>query len=146
MSASTTGLSPGRRIHALFRSQFFLFLLVGGTAAAVNFLSRIVVNHWVGYAWSVAIAFGFGVITAFVLNRLFVFKGSSRSVHHQATWFLVVNLFGFLQTLVVSILLAEYAFPAWGFYWHAESIAHMIGIVLPLISSYFGHKYLSFRH
>ncbi|MDQ7996434.1 MAG: GtrA family protein [Luteibacter sp.] len=146
MSASTSHASTWRRVQALLRSQFFLFLLVGGTAAAVNFLSRIVVNNWLGYGWSVAIAFGFGVVTAFVLNRLFVFKGSTQSIHHQATWFVVVNLFGFLQTLAVSLLLAEYAFPAWGFNWHAEAIAHMIGIVLPLISSYFGHKYLSFRH
>jgi len=146
MTASSASRPLGHRLRHLLRSQFVLFLLVGGTAAAVNFLSRLVINLWTSYAVAVVIAFGFGVLTAFVLNRLFVFKGSNRSIHHQMTWFLVVNLFGLAQTLAVSVLLAQYVFPASAFHWHADSVAHIIGILFPLISSYFGHKYLSFRH
>lgn len=138
--------SPIGRVRTLLRSQFVLFLVVGGAAAAVNFLSRIVINRWTGYAWSVAIAYCIGMATAFVLNRLFVFKESGRSMRHQMTWFVLVNAFALLQTLAVSVLLAKVAFPAIGFQWHAEAVAHMIGITLPLVSSYFGHKYLSFRH
>jgi putative flippase GtrA len=84
--------------------------------------------------------------TAFVLNRLFVFKQSTRPMRHQATWFVVVNAFALVQTLAVSVLLAKAVFPAVGFHWHPEAVAHLIGIMLPLVSSYFGHKYLSFRH
>jgi putative flippase GtrA len=146
MIADSVGTPLRDRVHNLLRSQFVLFLLVGGTAAAVNFISRMVVNLWTSYALAVVIAFGFGVLTAFVLNRLFVFKGSKQAIHHQVTWFLVVNLIGLAQTFVVSVLLAQYAFPAIGFRWHTESAAHVVGIMVPLISSYFGHKYLSFRH
>lgn len=135
-----------RRARGFIRSQFVLFLAVGGAAAAVNFGSRLVINQWIGYVPAVVLAFGVGVLTAFVLNRLFVFKGSSQAVHHQAAWFLLINLAGLAQTLAVSVFLAHYAFPWIGFHWHAESVAHMIGIVFPLASSYFGHKYLSFRH
>lgn len=146
MSADSVGLPTRYRVRQILRSQFVLFLLVGGTAAAVNFLSRMVINRWTTYLVAVIVAFCFGVITAFVLNRLFVFKGSNRSIHHQMTWFLLVNLFGLVQTVAVSVLLAQYVFPTNNFRWHADSVAHIIGILVPLISSYFGHKYLSFRH
>ncbi|MET4676132.1 putative flippase GtrA [Luteibacter sp. PvP120] len=135
-----------RRLRDLMKSQFVLFLIVGGSAAVVNFLSRVVINHWTSYAWSVGLAYVIGMTTAFVLNRLFVFKGSSQAVHHQALWFILVNLFALVQTLIVSVVLAKYGFPAIGFTWHPEAVAHAIGIMLPLVSSYFGHKYLSFRN
>jgi len=138
--------SLSERVHELLRSQFVLFLIVGGVAAAVNFGSRMLINQWTGYAWSVALAYCIGMATAFVLNRLFVFKQSTRPMRHQATWFVLVNAFALLQTLAVSVLLARIAFPAVGFHWHPDAVAHMVGIMLPLVSSYFGHKYLSFRH
>lgn len=141
-AATTTRM---QRLCGILRSQFALFLIVGGSAAAVNFVSRMIINHWIGYAWSVGLAYVIGMSTAFILNRLFVFRDSSRAVHHQAFWFVVVNLFALLQTLGVSLLLANYAFPASGFSWHPEATAHATGIMLPLLSSYFGHKYLSFR-
>jgi putative flippase GtrA len=146
MTATSLSGSLTDRLRALLRSQFVLFLIVGGLAAAVNFASRMLINQWTSYAWSVAIAYCIGMATAFVLNRLFVFKQSTRSMRHQATWFVVVNAFALLQTLAVSVLLAKMVFPDVGFHWHPEAVAHMIGIVLPLASSYFGHKYLSFRH
>jgi putative flippase GtrA len=146
MTASRPPGTLGERVHALLRSQFVLFLIVGGMAAAVNFCSRVLINKWTGYAWSVAIAYCIGMATAFVLNRLFVFKQSTRPVRHQATWFIIVNAFALLQTLAVSVLLARVVFPAADFEWHPDAVAHMIGIMLPLVSSYFGHKYLSFRH
>ncbi len=130
----------------LVRGQFVLFLIVGGAAALVNFVARLILNRWMDYAPAVAGAFAFGVLTAFILNRLFVFKESRRAVHHQAGWFLLINLAGLAQTLGVSVFLAHYAFRWLGFHWHDESVAHMIGIAFPLVSSYFGHKYLSFRH
>ncbi|WP_089976895.1 GtrA family protein [Luteibacter sp. UNCMF331Sha3.1] len=130
----------------MLRSQFVLFLVVGGVAAAANFASRIAFNHWIGYAWAVTLAYCIGMATAFALNRLFVFKHSSQAVHHQAIWFVVVNLFALAQTLAVSVLLAKVVFPRVGFAWHPDSVAHLVGIMLPLVSSYFGHKYLSFRH
>lgn len=134
------------RLHELLKSQFVLFLLVGGAAAGVNFFSRMAINHWTSYAWAVGGAYLIGMATAFVLNRLFVFKQSTQAVHHQALWFILVNAFALVQTLAVSVVLAKYVFPATGFIWYPEAVAHAIGIMLPLVSSYFGHKYLSFRH
>ncbi len=86
------------------------------------------------------------MITAFVLNRMFVFDTATNSLRNQALWFTVVNLAAVLQTLVISVALADYIFPAMRLMAQRETIAHGIGVMVPAITSYVGHKYLSFRH
>jgi putative flippase GtrA len=128
------------------RKQFLYFILTGGVAAVVNFSSRIVLSHWMSYAEAIATAYAMGMLTAFVLNRLFVFREASNPLYHQAFWFTVVNLAAVLQTLLVSLGLARLLFPAIHFRWHPESVAHAFGVAFPVLTSYIGHKRLSFRN
>ena len=55
-----------------------------------------------------------------------------------------MNLAGVIQVLLISIGLADYAFPAIGFTWHAQDVAHVAGVAAPIFTSYLGHKYFSF--
>jgi hypothetical protein len=41
--------------------------------------------------------------------------------------------------------LAQYVFPAIGFSFYPEAVAHAVGVIFPVFTSFFGHKYLSFR-
>lgn len=125
--------------------QLTYFVLAGGIAAAVNFLTRIALSVWIPYSAAIAIAYLFGMLTAFVLNRAFVFRGATNPMHHQAIWFTLINLLALLQTLAVSLMLARYVFPRLGFNWHRELVAHAIGVATPILTSYIGHKRLSFR-
>ena len=125
--------------------QFVKFLFAGGTAAAANFGSRIVLSLWLPYVPSIVIAYCIGMVTAFVLNRMFVFVASSNRLHTQALWFIVVNLAAVAQTVLISLLLARWAFPQLGMDWHPETIAHAFGVAVPVVTSYFGHLHLSFR-
>jgi putative flippase GtrA len=50
-----------------------------------------------------------------------------------------------LQTLAVSLGLARLVFPAVGLTAHAEELAHLAGIAVPVFTSYIGHKRLSFQ-
>lgn len=125
--------------------QFLLFLITGGLAALVNFFSRIGFSHWVDYTPAIILAYACGMITAFALNRLFVFRHSINRLHQQMLWFTVVNLFAVVQTILVSLLLAEMLFPRIGMTWHAESVAHGIGVLVPVVTSFLGHKHLTFR-
>lgn len=125
--------------------QFIQFIAVGGFAAVVNFLSRIVLNHWMSYAIAIVMAYLLGMLTAFVLNRLIVFRNHANALHEQIFWFCVVNLVAVLQTLLVSLLLNDVAFPYFGFQWHTESVAHAIGVAVPIATSFIGHKKFSFR-
>jgi putative flippase GtrA len=76
---------------------------------------------------------------------LFVFEKSGRAASHEMLWFILVNLLALVQVWAVSVVLARYVFPALEMTWHAETVAHAIGVSVPAVTSYFGHKHLSFR-
>lgn len=129
-----------------FRSkQFMMFLLVGGFAASVNFGSRIIYNHWIDFSASVVAAYITGMITAFMLSRLFVFTESTQTVRHSIIYFVLVNLIAVLQTLAISLFLAYYALPALGVTHFIKEISHAVGVIVPVFTSYLGHKHWSFK-
>jgi putative flippase GtrA len=132
-------------IRHFFSRQFLIFLLTGGTAAAVNFGSRIVYSKWLGFSTSVILAYITGMITAFVLAKLFVFKESQQSVQRAAIFFILVNVVAALQTWLISMGLAYYLLPSLGFTVFVKEIAHATGVVVPVFTSYLGHKHWSFR-
>ena len=126
------------------RSQFAGFLVAGGIAAAVNFASRIVFNLFLGYATSIVLAYIAGMFTAFLLNRHGVFAPSGKAVGVEAAWFIFVNVLAVLQTLFVSLLLADFLLPWLGVEVFRKEIAHAVGIAVPAVTSYFGHRYWTF--
>jgi putative flippase GtrA len=46
----------------------------------------------------------------------------------------------------VSVGLTYYVFPRMGFSWHVRDVAHAVGVVVPVFTSYIGHKKWSFKH
>jgi putative flippase GtrA len=133
-------------VIAAFRSrQFLAFLLTGGLAAAVNFGTRILFSLWMGYSAAIVLAYLVGMITAFLLARQFVFKDGKQALHHSAMYFVLVNAVAVLQTWAVSVGLALHVLPALGVTRFTAEIAHAVGVVVPVFTSYLGHKHLSFR-
>ncbi len=124
--------------------QFVIFTAAGGIAAAVNILSRILFDLAMPYELSIIAAYGCGMTTAYLLNRTFVFAASGRSVHSEYVRFALVNLLAVAQVWIVSVGLARYVFPVVAFSWHPETVAHVIGVFVPVLSSYLGHKHFSF--
>lgn len=125
--------------------QFLVFLLTGGTAAAVNFGSRILYSRWLDFSSAVIIAYITGMVTAFVLAKLFVFKESQQSMQRSAMFFILVNMVAILQTWAVSMGLALYVLPSMGVTKFVHEIAHAFGVAIPVFTSYIGHKHWSFR-
>ena len=125
--------------------QFIVFLVTGGTAAAVNFGSRIVYNQWLPFSGAVILAYVTGMVTAFVLAKLFVFKDSAQSMGRSALFFILVNLVAVAQTWAISMALAYHVLPAMGVTSWVKEIAHAVGVVVPVFTSYLGHKRWSFR-
>ena len=122
-----------------------MFLVTGGVAAAVNFGSRIVYNQWVDFSVAVVLAYLTGMVTAFVLARYFVFTESNQSMQRSALWFVVVNIVAVIQTWVISMLLAYYVLPRMGLTQFIREIAHAVGVMVPVFTSYLGHKRFSFK-
>ena len=122
------------------------FLLAGGVAALVNVLSRLLYSEVAPYAAAVVAAYVTGMATAYVLNRWLVFGPGDRGMPGEVAAFVVVNLVAVAQTLVISLALAYYVLPAIGVVRHAETIAHVAGVVVPVFTSFVGHKYWTFRN
>ena len=127
------------------RTEFMQFLIVGGFAALVNFVSRIIINEWVNYRIAVFLAYLVGMLTAFILSKIYVFEKSGRHHWHELRDFTLVNLLAVVQVWLISVGLAEYLFPAVGYTFYAPEVAHLIGLAIPAVTSYLGHKYYSFR-
>lgn len=139
-----------KTLQRLLELRFVRFLLAGGLAAICNFGSRFIYSIFVDFSLAVVLAFVTGLATGFLLNRLYVFTTSRNPVMEQMSWFLVINLLALAQTWGLSVYLAgvlpellfsgEASGQKWG-----EAIAHGAGILLPVFTSYLGHRYLTFR-
>lgn len=132
-------------IGLLKSKQFISFIFAGGVAAVINFFSRILYNGFVSFGNAVILAYITGMITAFLLTKFFVFKKSDNSTRKEIVYFTLVNVVAIIQTYIISIGFAEYIFPSIEFLFYPKAIAHGIGVMIPVFTSFFGHKYLSFR-
>jgi putative flippase GtrA len=131
-------------VKNLLSRQFMVFLLTGGIAALFNIFSRILYNQWTSYSTAVILAYLTGFITAYILMKLFVFKKSRHSTTKSVFYFTLVNGFALLQTWAISMGLLYYLLPLLNITWHAAEVAHFIGVIAPVFTSYLGHKYFSF--
>jgi putative flippase GtrA len=127
------------------KTQFVLFLLTGGFAAGVNIVTRLLLQRFMSYEAAVSLAFIVGLTTGFILAKVFVFKPTGGGTHGQFVRFALVNGVAFIQVWGISVGLARIVFPALGFTWQAETVAHVIGVLSPVVTSYILHKRFSFR-
>jgi putative flippase GtrA len=127
-------------------ARFFRFVLAGGTAAVANYGSRFAFSVFLPYPVAIVLAYLVGMLTAFVLNRAFVFHEATNSFANQALWFALVNVAAVVQTLAISLILAWWLLPVLGITAHSEAIAHAVGVAVPVVTSYLGHIRLTFRN
>lgn len=128
----------------LLRNRFARFLAVGGFAAGVNVVARYGLQPLMSYNAAIVLAFVAGMLTAYVLAKYFVFEPSGMHAVNELGRFALVNLAAFFQVWGVSVGLAEWFFPLVGVEAYRYDIAHMIGVAVPALTSYLGHKYFSF--
>lgn len=124
--------------------QFLSFVLAGGIAAGVNWVTNIILNQFMVLEISVVLAYLAGMTTAFVLTRLFVFAASGRAPQHEYVRFALVNVVALVQVWLVTIVLARFILPLIGWTFEPEATSHLIGVASPIVTSYFGHKYFTF--
>lgn len=125
-------------------TQFLRFLALGGLAAGVNFGSRFAWSLVAPFEAAVLLAYATGMVTAFLLFRAFVFPASPIPVSLQVRNFILVNLVGIGLTWTTAMALDRLLFPAIGFRFHAEAVAHAIAIAVPVFTSWVGHRRFTF--
>jgi len=133
------------KIDKAFIRQFSLFLVTSGFAAGVNILSRVVLSKFMSYEIAVFVAYLIGMLTAYILTRKFVFESSGQSVQREMAGFIFINIIAVIQVWGVSVGLYRWGLPLIGWTWNPQLTAHVIGVLSPAFTSYFGHKYVSFR-
>lgn len=127
------------------KHQFSKFLVAGGIAAAANFCSRYFLGFYMEYVPSIILAYLVGMMTAYIFCRLFVFEPQKNSMFQQISYFTAINIFSVAQTIIVSLFFSDYFLIGIDNLSLRESIAHFIGICVPVSTSYFGHKYVTFK-
>ena len=128
------------------RNEFLRFVVAGGLAAVSNFGSRFLFSLVLSYPLAVLLAYVVGMVVAFALMRGRVFDATSGPLIPQVLGFVGINAVAILQTLVISLLLADWLAQQDVESGLAEAAAHLVGVIVPVVTSYFGHKYLTFRH
>ena len=96
------------------------------------------------YPWAVALAYGVGMGTAFLLNSYYVFPRSDKPVEKQARDFVIINTAFFPVVWVVSLQLNR-VLPGLGVERYSEEIAHALAISLPVLGTFLLYKFIAFR-
>jgi putative flippase GtrA len=116
----------------------------------INFGSRFVYNLFVDFSTAVVLAFITGLTTGYLLNKKYVFTSSGNTVVQEIGWFVLINLLALAQTWGLSVYLVQ-VLPGYvstdtpARRELVEAVAHGAGVLLPVFTSYLGHKYLTFR-
>lgn len=120
------------------------FLIAGGLSVPVSMGARMLFSMVVSFDVAVVLAHLCGMVTAYTLNKLFVFEASGREVRSELLRFAIVNMISLCQTWLVSTMLMDHVLPASMKASHAELLAHFLGLASTAVTSYFGHKLFSF--
>ena len=125
--------------------QVVRFLLLGGLAAAINWLVRFPLSLFLPFSWAILVAYMIGMTAGFTLYRAYVFPGSGRPIGQQIVIFLLVNAFGAVVVWSVAMGLVLTVFPAFGYAFMPEATGHGIAIGVGAVTNFLGHKFLTFR-
>lgn len=126
------------------RWQFVKFLVAAGLSVPVNLGSRVLFSRVMPYEAAVVVSHLCGMLTAFLLTRTFVFERSGRRASNELARFTLVNVLSLIVTWVVAVGLVRLVFPRIGFDTHPELIAHVAGLGLASVTSFYGHRRYSF--
>lgn len=129
----------------MIKLEFSRFIIAGGIAAIANFLTRIALSYAVNYRLAVFLAYLVGMLVAYKLMKYYVFTANEYAHEFQVGAFIGVNILAVVQVWIISVALAEYLFPAISFSYFANEIAHLVGLSVPIVTSYLAHKHFTFR-
>jgi putative flippase GtrA len=135
-----------RQVASLYLSeQFGRFLIAGGVALLANWLSRFVFGWYVGFGWSIVLAYLVGIVVAFTLNKIFVFPHGDRSLNSELFLFFLINIGAFPVVWIAAYILGDWIFVRWIPERLALALGHGIAITFPALINFVLHKFVTFR-
>jgi putative flippase GtrA len=131
-------------IQHFLTKQFLVFLLVGGTAAVMNWLARLALSLWLPFSSAVIIAYLIGMTVAFLLNHRFVFPNSNKATSAQARDFIFANVSLFPLVWFASIFIND-GLKTYGVLAYSEELAHALAIPMPMFATFLFYKFFAFK-
>jgi putative flippase GtrA len=125
--------------------QFIKFLISGTISTLINLFVRFCLSFFISYPAAIIISYLIGMMTSYIIFKMWVFQSQRHNLLQQLGYYLVINLLGLAQTIFVSLWLFHYIFTGINGIILRETLSHIIGLSVPIVSSYIGHKYLTFR-
>jgi len=132
-------------VKAFVSQQFLHFLIAGSIAAGVNFSIGFLLSGLLPIYGDIVVGYLAGMLTAFFLFERKVFGEHGESRRKSVKMFILVNILGLLQTWLVFALLKDYLFPQMDYDFYAAETARAVAIIIPMFSSFFGHKFFTFK-
>ena len=137
---------PLQRVLSLYLSrQFGRFLIAGGLAALLHWLSRFAFNLFMSYALAIVAAYAVGMAVAFALNKRYVFPYSRQPLAAEMSFFVLFNVAAFPFVWVAAYVLGELVFPGFLPRQLALALAHGCAVALPVLVNFVLHKSITFR-
>jgi putative flippase GtrA len=118
------------------------YALVGGVAALINFSLRFLCGLVVPFEIAVAVAGGAIIPIGYLLNQRLVFR--TEAAWPEFVRFAGVAGLAMVLLWLISIFTLRVALPVLGVGWHAEEIAHLVGIAAAPLFVYYLHKQITF--
>jgi energy-coupling factor transport system substrate-specific component len=136
--------APSRHVGLILNFESVRFLLAGGTASFVNWLSRFAFSVVLPFPVAVILAAAVGLGIGFISYRLWVWPGSSVGIRMQLARFLAVNIGSAIVVFLVSVPLAAILKNQAQSVPVAEGVAHACGIAAGAIITFLGHRTFTF--
>jgi len=127
-----------------FTIQFMKFVIVGTVAAALHWLARFYLDTFMSFNMAVVLAYGVGMLVAFLLNAILVFPDSVRPMVKQCRDFTFINLAFFPVVWFLSLLFHK-IFLGLGFTDLSDDIAHALAIPVPMLATFLFYKFFAFK-
>jgi len=125
--------------------EFVRFLATGSIAAITNLVVRYLLDFVMPFELAVILAYIAGMVVAFLLFQKVIFGDPDTPLRRRLIRFTQVNLIGMALAWIISTTLARFLLPAVGWTFHPFEVAHSVGVAAPAFSSYFLHKFYTFR-
>ena len=120
------------------------FLLVGGTAAFINWVARIFLSFWMQFELAVFFAYIIGMIVGYIGYRYLVYKASGSSIKTEIMRFIAVNAATGVMVIIVASLLVRLILPFVGQTNYVAETGHAIAIAFGAFLNYHAHALFTF--
>jgi putative flippase GtrA len=130
--------------------EFIRFVATGSLAALANLAAVWAFQQAVPYAYAVVLGYIVGMIIAFILFQRVMFntpglKLTRTLLTRRIVRFTLVNMVGLALCWLVTMAMFHAILPALHWTWIPDRIANIAGVAVPAFSSYFGHKFYTYR-